>query len=135
MILIAAIDDNNGMMFHKRRQSQDRVMRERILDLTSDSKLWMNGFSRQQFPDAAQIRVDEKFLDKAGSGEFCFVEDRSVASYEDRTEKILLFRWNRTYPGDLFFDIDISKGNWRMEHTEDFQGSSHKNITMEVYGR
>ena len=34
MIVCVAVDDNLGMTFNKRRQSQDRVLRERLLELT-----------------------------------------------------------------------------------------------------
>ena len=30
MIIMVCVDDNNGMMFNKRRQSQDRVLRQRM---------------------------------------------------------------------------------------------------------
>ena len=33
MILIVCIDDNKGMMFNHRRQSQDGVLRRHILDM------------------------------------------------------------------------------------------------------
>ena len=41
MILIVCIDDQNGMAFNHRRQSQDRVLVERIEDLVADSTLRM----------------------------------------------------------------------------------------------
>lgn len=67
MILIVCVDDHNGMMFNHRRQSQDRVLRADILELTGGKKLWMNAYSRKQFAesDAEKIRVDEMFLDVA----------------------------------------------------------------------
>ena len=34
MILIVCVDDHNGMMFNHRRQSQDRILRGDILELT-----------------------------------------------------------------------------------------------------
>ena len=34
MIVITVIDDNMGMMFNNRRQSQDCILREQILALT-----------------------------------------------------------------------------------------------------
>ena len=37
MRVIVAVDDRNGMLFHNRRQSQDRVLRERILSMTQGS--------------------------------------------------------------------------------------------------
>ena len=49
MIIIASVDDNMGMMFNHRRQSQDRVLREHILEATKDGKLWMNHYSAKQF--------------------------------------------------------------------------------------
>ena len=45
MILIVCIDDNKGMMFNHRRQSQDRVLRRHILDMVGNGKLWMNEYS------------------------------------------------------------------------------------------
>ena len=38
MILIVCVDDHNGMMFNHRRQSQDRVLRADILELTDGKK-------------------------------------------------------------------------------------------------
>ena len=88
MILIVCVDDHNGMMFNHRRQSQDRVLRADILELTDGKKLWMNAYSRKQFAesDAEKIRVDETFLDAAGNGEFCFVENGIIP-------RMCIFRW------------------------------------------
>lgn len=139
MNIIVCIDDNYGMMFNKRRQSQDRVLREHIFSLSSQSRLWINHYTEKQFSQdgnsAVHLNVDDKFLDKAAPGEYCFVEDAPVASYESRAEKIILFKWNRKYPGDFHFDIDLSGGGWKLTSTEDFPGSSHEKITMEVYER
>ena len=49
MIIIAAVDDRNGMMFNHRRQSQDKVLREKILSLTAGKLLWMDHYSAKQF--------------------------------------------------------------------------------------
>lgn len=55
MIVIACLDDNGGMMFNHRRQSQDRVLRAHIAALVGDARLWMNHYSAQQF-DAESIQ-------------------------------------------------------------------------------
>ena len=103
MILIVCVDDHNGMMFNHRRQSQDRVLRADILELTDGKKLWMNAYSRKQFAesDAERIMVDETFLDAAGDGEFCFVENADVSgcverirSEERRVGKECRSRWS-----------------------------------------
>jgi hypothetical protein len=135
MILMACVDDNMGMLFNKRRQSQDKVLRAHILDITANSRLWMNYYSARQFePDTEpQINIDENFLSKAAPGEFCFTVDVDVGVYEQQVEKIILFKWNRRYPGDLHFNINLS--NWRLVESHDFVGSSHEKITEEVYVR
>ena len=80
MILIVCVDDDKGMMFNHRRQSQDRVLRRHILDRVGDAKLWMNGYSAKMFEkdESEQVRkcliVDEDFLKKAAKGEYCFAE-------------------------------------------------------------
>ena len=38
MKIIVCVDNQNGMMFNHRRQSQDRVLRKRILELTGGKK-------------------------------------------------------------------------------------------------
>lgn len=136
MILIVAVDDRNGMMFNQRRQSQDKVLREKILSLVCGRKLWMNAYSHKQFGVSAgedQIQEDERFLEKAGDGEYCFVENVAISPFRNRIEKVVLFKWNRAYPGDFFFDIDLRDGTWALKGTEDFIGSSHEKMTMEVY--
>lgn len=71
-------------------------------------------------------------MEKAANGEYCFVENACLTSYENEIEKIILFKWNRRYPADKFFDIDLSKG-WKLISVNEFAGSSHEKITMEVY--
>ena len=135
MKLIACVDDNMGMMFNHRRQSQDRVLRERVLAITTGSKLWMNHFSEKQFSqhNAPQLHVDDRFLSQAGSGEYCFVEDCDLLPFLSQVETILLYRWNRKYPSDQIFPIDLRADGWKLVHTEEFSGSSHEKITEEIY--
>lgn len=51
--------------------------------------------------------MDESFLEKAGPGEPCFVEDRSVAPFAGRVERVVLYRWDRAYPADLYWDLSL----------------------------
>ena len=137
MQIIAVIDDGGGLMFNHRRQSQDRALRARILELAERSRLWMNAYSRRQFADAdgGRITVDENFLEQARDGEFCFVEDAPVTPVLNRVERVILFHWNRAYPSDTRFDVDLSAPGWTLVETEEFPGFSHEKITKEVYDR
>lgn len=133
MILIAAVDNRNGMMFNGRRQSQDLAMREKVIRMSTKKPLWMSPYSAKLFAGCMRVREDNQFLDKAEEGEYCFVEDADAAPYEWKIEQIILFRWNRNYPGDQFFDINLKGGRWKLEKAEDFPGRSHEKISMEVY--
>lgn len=132
MILIACMDDNRGMMFNRRRQSRDRIVCEDILAHTDGHILRMNSYSAKLFSDAPEgrILVDEEFLSLAQEGEFCFVE--SLLPPSDHIEAMILYRWNRDYPADVYFDLPLNEG-WNLTETVEFAGSSHPIITKEVY--
>ncbi len=49
MILIVCVDDNMGMAFNHRRQSQDRLLRRRLLERVGVSKLWMSPYTARRF--------------------------------------------------------------------------------------
>ena len=113
------------------------MLRAHIAELVGDARLWMNHYSAQQF-DAESIQhlnVDDAFLQEAVEGDYCFVEGAALTPYERWIEKMILFRWNRTYPADQFFDIDLCGGNWKLSESIEFAGHSHERITMEVYLR
>ena len=60
------------------------------------------------------------------------VAENMALIFGEKIEKIVLFRWNRHYPADVHFQFP---GKWHLVQTEDFPGSSHEKITMEVYER
>ena len=51
----------------------------------------------------------------------------------DRTREIILYKWNRVYPADFRFEVDLS--SWKLEESEEFAGLSHEKITRERYIR
>ena len=132
MILIACVDDNMGMAFNHRRQSKDALLRERLLARAAGKPLWMSPYTARQFdPLPENARVDEDFLAKADEQEFAFTELAAPGLFADRVEGILLYRWNRRYPADMFFDLPL-EGLRRVE-TSEFPGHSHEMITEEIY--
>lgn len=131
MKLIFCIDDKKGMMFFGKRQSQDSVLREWILNHTAGSKLWMSSYSAKQFKDLTGYIVDDDYSTKATVGDYCFIEDKGY-SLDDVTE-IILCHWNRKYQADKVFDIDLKAEGFKRTDSIDIKGSSHDKITIETY--
>jgi phosphoglycerate-specific signal transduction histidine kinase len=134
MIVVAALDDNNGMMFNRRRQSQDKLLRKDILKECQEKHLWMNEYTLKQFSDelAPNIIADNSFLDKMDKDDYCFVEDMPLINYNDKIKKLIIYRWNRVYPADTHFDISL-EGGWTQVSVIEFEGNSHELITKEVW--
>lgn len=131
MNVIICVDNNNGIMFNHRRQSRDRIVQEHILAMIGSNRLWMNSYSKKLFADElSNIVVDENYLNKAGKEDYCFVEGIDISHYIEKIDKIILFKWNRQYPADEFFAIDLSQ--WILDEFEEFTGQSH-DITKEIY--
>ena len=129
MQVIITVENRNGMLFNHRRVSRDQKVSERILAYCKEKKLWMNAYSAKLFENNPQIRVSETFLEQKDA--ICFVEDQDVTPYLPEIDTIILFHWNRDYPADFFFTVDLSE--WNRIHQEEFAGKSHDKITMEVY--
>lgn len=139
MVMITCVEDRDGTMFNNRRLSMDSVVYRKILELASGKNLWTDAGAGRLFREtgmaaAAGVLEDADFLNKAEDGDFCFVEGQDMADVRDRLEGIVLFYWNRKYPADRYFDRSLLEG-FRLKRREEFPGSSHEKLTMEVYER
>lgn len=135
MIVIVCLDDKKGMMFNHRRQSRDQAVTERIQKICKRKKLWMNAYSEKLYGsmEETDIVVEKDFLSLAGSGEFCLVESDCLVPFIEKIEQIIIYRWNRTYPADVYLDLDLSQ--WERKERHEFPGTSHEKITEEIYER
>ena len=131
MKLIFCLDDKNGMMFNKRRQSQDRILRSRVISLVGDANLVMSPYSAKQFIEEVNINVSDKPYSTAQTNDFYFVEDKPFSI--DEADEIIIYRWNRHYPSDIRFDIDLNASGFILSSIYEFEGSSHEKITEEKY--
>ena len=139
MNIIVCLDDNGGMLFNRRRQSRDAILLDDMLTMVGEMgrKLWIAPFSEKLLKPYMEnrpfITVDEEYLEQAESQDFCFVESDLLLELEEKIDSIILYRWNRVYPADTYFDIDLS--GWQLVSTGEFSGASHELITKEVYTR
>lgn len=128
MKLIVCLDDKNGMMFNKRRQSRDKILIKNVLELCKGEKLYTNEYSAKLFPENT-VEIIEN-IEEIENG-YCFAENFLVN--EENVEEIIAYKWNRLYPADTYFNIDLE--NWSLTETVEFEGSSHEKITRESYVR
>lgn len=133
MKLIFCIDDKKGMMFFGKRQSQDSVLREWLINHTKDCSLLMSSYSAKQFCDHTGYLVDDNYMLNASAEDYCFIEDKDYSL--DNVTEIILCKWNRKYQADKFFDIDLKSSGFKKISSEDIHGSSHDKITIEIYKR
>ena len=133
MKLIFCLDEKNGMMFMDKRQSQDRGLRKRILEIVAPNKLWMSKYSAGQFDFFLSRRVSDDYMNKAGENDYCFIEDGEYSL--DGVCEIIICNWNRTYPATRYFDADLVACGFEVVSREELVGSSHDKITIDVYRR
>lgn len=132
MHIIVCVDETNGMMFNNRRQSQDRILREKVIELCKDSRLLMNEYSARQFADYSQIIVSNDYLSLAGENDYCFIED-GILPPTEQIQSVVRFNWNRRYPSDVSFNFDLKQNGFKCQITEEFVGFSHEKITLEIF--
>ena len=133
MKLIFCVDENNGMMFMNKRQSQDSVLRKRLLEIVAPNKLWMSKYSAGQFEFFWSLRVSDDYMTKADEDDYCFIEDKDFSI--DKVNEIILCNWNRNYPATRYFDVDLEKNGFKRISTEEIVGSSHDKIKIDIYRR
>ena len=133
MKLIVCIDEQGGLLFNKRRQSRDRTLNERILEMTRGARLFVSPYSAKLFGEGAPLSVSDFPETEAKEGDFYFLEDKGYALSD--CKEIYLYQWNRRYPSDVTFKHDLKKEGFKCVSKTDFAGYSHEKITEEHYVR
>lgn len=133
MKIIICLDKQNGYMFCKRRQSMDRVLRQKLISLLGDKKLWMSQYTKKQFTEEGNYVVDDLYEENAHVDDYCFIEDKGYDLA--KCDEVWIFRWDKKYPFDKSFDADALKTDFSLESASVFSGSSHDEILLEIYKR
>lgn len=116
-----------------KRQSKDRVVAEKIIELTSKTPLFMKQKSLSFFPDApTNAKIIDSF-EELDAGSTCFAEEVVPPEIMKKADTVIVFGWNRDYPS-LMSDR-VSLNGFTRKSTTNFVGYSHDNITLEVYTR
>ena len=136
MNIIVCLDDYGGMLFNFRRQSRDRVLVEDVIASLGDKKLYISEYSKILFEAyEGKYEIIDDFFSLNDDDAVCFIENIDVKPYIDRISTVTVYNWNRVYPRDLVFDIDLEKEGFSLMSSYEFKGYSHDNIRKEVYER
>lgn len=138
MTLLACVDDRMGLMFNRRRQSRDKAVIGNIAEEVGEAPLYVTPYTAKLFYElygsaVAAMRISAVPGCLAQRGEFYFMENAELVPEESQIERIILYRWNRSYPFDKTFPINLDNGHWELSSVKEFCGTSHEKITKEVY--
>ena len=134
MNVIVCLDDRDGMMFNRRRQSRDRYLVSNLAAYLVGKPLYLTPSAYSLFADSgADCVVTEHPLEEVSEDGYCLAETEDPAPYADKLTELVIYRWNRLYPSDLQFKIDL--GDFRLTETTEFVGYAHEKITREVWKR
>ncbi len=129
MDVIVCLDDKGGMLFNGRRQSKDRAVFEDIKTYL-EKTLLIDAFSEKLVKESG-IPYE---ICESSDGVF-FAENRRIGELLNDCGRIIIYKWNRVYPSDFHFDVDLEKEGFSLVQTKDFTGNSHEKITREIYER
>lgn len=121
------------MLFNHRRQSRDAAILEDIRSRL-EGELLIDPISAV-LVEPAQIPYSyaPQEITEQMAGSHFFAEYRTPGNWVALASTVVLYRWNRHYPADRYFDIDLSAMGFSIYEIMDFPGRSHETITREVY--
>ena len=133
MTLFVCVDDEGGMAFGGRRQSRDSIVFEDIFSECSGEPLLIAPYSEKLLSPLGRVKVKRDPLGAAKRRSFVFLEDRAAGEDKEKVDRLIIYRWNRHYPADLYFDIDPTECALTLESSTELVGTSHEKITKEIY--
>lgn len=129
------VDERGGMIFNKRRVSRDRVLISELVG-SVDGKIYIGEYSRLLFePHIDRVVICRDPIAECPEGAVCFVENTPITPYLNDISAFIVYNWNRMYPYDVRFDVDLAAEGFTKVEESEFEGSSHEKITKGVYKR
>ena len=131
MKLIVCLDDRLGMAFNRRRQSRDRLLLDDLCAHVGKEPLYILPYSLPLFEGTtASVSVAQE-LSSLPRDAYVFLETTDPTPLSPLLDEVIVYRWNRHYPADLTFSIDL--GAFTPAKVTELVGSSHDKITKEVW--
>ena len=133
MTLIVCFDAGRGVTFFGKRQSADSEVKRRIVKIASGEPVCMTKYSASLFRDTgANVALFED-LGEAPDDAVVFTESADLSRFGGKTDRLVIYRWNRKYPRDCVADFYPFDEGMRLVSMTDFAGSSHGRVTEEIW--
>ena len=132
MKLVVCLDENNGISFFHKRQSQDELQRKNLFELIGNSKLFVSDYSYDLYKDFEfnfEI-IDEKT--KIIENSVFLYEGDFLEKFLQSVDEIIIYFWNRDYPFDEIFE-EFQEDYWKEKEVFEFKGKSHDKITRKIF--
>lgn len=132
MKLVVCLDENNGIKFFGKRQSQDELQRKNLFELIGNSKLFVSDYSYDLYKDFEfkfEI-IDEKT--KIIENSVFLYEGDFLEKFLQSVDEIIIYFWNRDYPFDETFE-EFQEDYWKEKEVFEFKGKSHDKITRKIF--
>ncbi len=130
MKAILCLDDDYGISFFGKRQSQDKNLRLNLKNYLKENKIYMKPSSASLYQDILKNIVETNDFQNLLDEYVLFEED--IHPYIDKIDTLILYFWNRIYPKDVYFNKAILSFYKEVDRCE-FVGTSHEKITRVIY--
>lgn len=131
MNIIACIDNENGILFNSRRQSRDSHIFDDIKNTIGSKIIYCSEYSAKLLQEYSLSPAVVKTLKAVPENGYYFLENTMPPDLLPEIKKVIIYKWNKSYPKDTYLGIDLSKIT--PVSVEEFEGKSHKLITKEIY--
>jgi hypothetical protein len=128
-VLVTCVDDNMGMVFNGRRVSRDVAVCRDVLSLCCDGCLHMDAGTLALFQGLDLEGVRTCGTEETGVNMYFLEKPEQLGLFS--WDCIVLYAWNRRYPSDGKFSVDLS--SYGLAQETEFQGNSHEKITRRIY--
>lgn len=135
MTSIITLDTNNGLLFNKRRLSQDKVVTADIISQASGTNLYVTPYSYKLFPEGTPCTPLNNPYTLADKQAVIFAEDINPVKYIDIIDTFVVYLWNKEYPSDVRFNVNLQELGFRVTNRVDFSSNTHPNITRLIFSR
>ena len=131
MKLVVCLDENNGIKFFGKRQSQDELQRKNLFELIGNLKLFLTEYSYNLYKDIEfNFEIIDENTEIIKNSVFLYEGD-FLEKFLPSVDEIIVYFWNRDYPFDETFD-EFLQDCWKEIETFEFKGKSHEKITRKI---